>query len=116
MDDVAALFVRVPDRGALQEPEVDIDDPDLFPSLDGMGRVDLIMRSKARSSFYYAMHRYKRALETWEEGGSRFTRRTVRAGDRDLVTEMRRDPGVDTVWTTSHLLKDAEDLRAWVAV
>ncbi len=56
------------------------------------------------------------ATETWEEGGSRFTRRTVRAGDRDLVTEMRRDPGVDTVWTTSHLLKDAEDLRAWVAL
>jgi hypothetical protein len=68
VDDVAALFVRVPDRGALQEPEVDIDDPDLFPSLDGMGRVDVIARSKARSSFYYAVHRYKRALEAWEEG------------------------------------------------
>ncbi|MHC5056107.1 MAG: hypothetical protein ACYTKD_15485, partial [Planctomycetota bacterium] len=52
--------------------------------------------------------------ETWDEDGSRFTRRTIRAGSRELVTETRRDPDVDTVWTTSHLLKDADDLRAWV--
>jgi tetratricopeptide (TPR) repeat protein len=71
VDDAAALFVRVPDHGTLQQPEVDIDDPNLFPSLDGMGRVDLIVRTKARASFYYAMHRYKRALETWEGGAER---------------------------------------------
>jgi hypothetical protein len=71
VDDVAALFVRVPEGGTLQEPEVDIDDPDLFPSLDGMGRVEVIIRTKARSSFYYAMHRYERALEIWEEGSER---------------------------------------------
>jgi tetratricopeptide (TPR) repeat protein len=71
VDDVAALFVRVPDRGTLPHPEVDIDDPDLFPSLDGMGRVDVIARGKARASFYSVMHRYKRALEIWEEGAER---------------------------------------------
>jgi uroporphyrinogen-III decarboxylase len=55
-------------------------------------------------------------VETWEKGGSRFTKRTIRAGERTLETETRRDPDVDTVWTTSHLLKSAEDLEAWVAL
>jgi len=53
-------------------------------------------------------------VETHYEGGSRITTRAVRAGGRTLVERTRRDPDVNTVWTTEHLLKDADDLRAWI--
>ena len=53
-------------------------------------------------------------VETYCEGGSRITTRTVRAAGRTLVERTRRDPDVNTVWTTEHLLKDADDLRAWI--
>jgi len=52
--------------------------------------------------------------KTWDEGKCRLTRRTIRSGDRELVVETKRDPDFDTVWTTRHLLKDVDDLRAWV--
>jgi hypothetical protein len=42
------------------------------------------------------------------------TRVTLRAGPRTLATTTRRDRDVNTVWTTEHLLKDADDLRAWL--
>ena len=46
--------------------------------------------------------------ETWvDPGGSRFTRRTVAAGNRTLTMQCRRDRDINTVWTTEHLLKDA---------
>lgn len=46
------------------------------------------------------------------EGGSRTTLRSLRAGGRLLTMRTRRDPGIDTVWTTEHLLKDEADLAA----
>ena len=58
-------------------------------------------------------------LTTWEvrlEGGSRYTRRTVRAGSRELVSLVRRDPDVATDWEIEHLLKDVADLEAWLAL
>ncbi|MHC4505068.1 MAG: uroporphyrinogen decarboxylase family protein, partial [Planctomycetota bacterium] len=53
-------------------------------------------------------------VETHYEGSSRITTRTVRAAGRTLLERTRRDPDVNTVWTTEHLLKDADDLRAWI--
>ena len=53
-------------------------------------------------------------VETHHEDGSLVTTRTVRAGRRTLTSRTRRDPGLNTVWTTEHLLKDADDLRAWI--
>jgi len=50
--------------------------------------------------------------ESWMEGGSRLTRRSIEAGGRVLTMRTRRDPDVDTVWTTEHLLKDSGDLEA----
>jgi hypothetical protein len=56
--------------------------------------------------------------ETWEEtspqGLTRYTRRTLRAGRRTLTSLARRDQDTNTVWTLEHLLKDTDDLRAFL--
>jgi hypothetical protein len=51
---------------------------------------------------------------SWTADGSVFTLRTLRIGDRTLTMQTRRDPDVHTVWTTEHLLKDADDLRLFL--
>ncbi len=53
-------------------------------------------------------------VESRTEGGSRLVVRTVRAAGRTLTQRTRRDTAVNTVWTIEHLLKDADDLRAWI--
>ena len=53
----------------------------------------------------------------WEkkmEGGSLFTTGTLQAGGKTFTLRQRRDPDVNTVWTLEHLLKDAEDLEAFL--
>ncbi len=52
--------------------------------------------------------------ETVMRDGSRFVFRAVRAGGRTLTSRTRRDPDVNTVWTEEHLLKDADDLQAFL--
>ncbi|MCC6123591.1 MAG: hypothetical protein IT426_01375 [Pirellulales bacterium] len=52
--------------------------------------------------------------ETWIDGDHRHTRRTVAAGRRTLRMQTRRDADINTVWTTEHLLKDVEDLDAFL--
>ena len=54
--------------------------------------------------------------ETREEGGSRLTRTTVRTGGRTLTSLTRRDREVNTIWTLEHLLKDVDDLKAYLEV
>lgn len=59
------------------------------------------------------------ALTTWQvhlENGSRFTRRTIQAGCRQLTSRVRRDPDVATDWEIEHLLKDVEDLEAFLSL
>ena len=57
-------------------------------------------------------------VETWEEirlqGRSRFTRRTIKVGQRTLSSLTRRDQDLDTVWHLEHLLKDTADLQAFL--
>jgi len=55
-----------------------------------------------------------RTDETHTEGGSTITPTTIRAGRRTFTTRARRDPDVNTVWTLEHLLKNADDLKAWL--
>jgi len=55
-----------------------------------------------------------RRTETRVEGDSTHTTLTLRAGGRTLTCRTRRDRDVNTVWVTEHLLKDADDLRAWL--
>ncbi len=46
--------------------------------------------------------------------GSRLVTRRVQAGNRLLTTRTRLDPDVNTTWTVEHLLKDTDDLRAFL--
>jgi len=56
-----------------------------------------------------------RTVARWrDEAGSHFERTTIRAGSRDLTMLTRRDVDINTVWTLDHLLKDGEDLKAWL--
>jgi hypothetical protein len=52
--------------------------------------------------------------ETYLEGGSRYTRQTLTVAGRTMTSLTRRDPGVSTTWTIEHLLKDEDDLRAYL--
>ena len=47
---------------------------------------------------------------------SRITEYRVRAGGRVLTARTRRDPDVNTVWMEEHLLKDTDDLRAFLEI
>ncbi len=52
--------------------------------------------------------------ETWWEGRSLHTRRTVTVGRRTLTMQTRRDADVNTIWTIEHLLKNVDDLDAFL--
>jgi len=55
--------------------------------------------------------------EQWiDANGSRICRTTIRAGSRTLTRLDRTDPDVRTTWTVEHLLKDEDDLEAWLAL
>ncbi len=47
---------------------------------------------------------------------SHFTTRTIAAGRRTLTVRFRRDRDVNTTWTEEHLLKDVDDLTAYLAL
>jgi hypothetical protein len=53
-------------------------------------------------------------IEKYEEDGCRFNRKTVKIGGRTLTSLTRRSPDIDTIWTLEHLLKDTDDLRAYL--
>ena len=53
-------------------------------------------------------------VETRSENDRILVTRTVRAGTRTLTSRTRRDREVNTTWTLEHLIKDADDLRAWI--
>ncbi|OFY51483.1 MAG: hypothetical protein A2X22_03170 [Bacteroidetes bacterium GWF2_49_14] len=52
--------------------------------------------------------------QTTIKNGSRCIRRTVHAGRRILTMETRQDPDINTIWTTEPLLKDLDDLDAFL--
>lgn len=53
-------------------------------------------------------------VETWTEGTTRYTRRTIRCGRRVFTATDRRDQDVNTTWRLEHFLKGPDDLRAWL--
>jgi len=52
--------------------------------------------------------------ETYLQDGRRFSVSRIPAGGRILTSRTRRDPDVNTVWTEEHLLKDTDDLCAFL--
>jgi len=53
---------------------------------------------------------------TTERNGSRRTVKTVAAGNRTLTSRTRQDRDINTIWTEEHLLKDVEDLKAFLTL
>ncbi|MBI2441427.1 MAG: hypothetical protein HYV35_08665 [Lentisphaerae bacterium] len=51
---------------------------------------------------------------TEDNQGSQFSTTTYQTPRRTFVSRTRRDRDVNTVWTIEHLLKDRDDLRAWL--
>ena len=49
-------------------------------------------------------------------GRSRLTTRTISVGGRVLTTRTRQDQDLNTVWTEEHLLKDVDDLEAFLQI
>jgi uroporphyrinogen-III decarboxylase len=107
--------------------DVDPDDPDPYnvynaptwrPLLDlAEGETDLIRMRQAETRPAPGSRRAEFfETNTWEENGSRFTRLIVRTPSRVLTSTTRRDPQVDTIWEIEHLLKDAEDLKAYLSL
>lgn len=106
--------------------QIDPSDPDEFnvyndPSWQSLLQLaeehtDLIrMRSPVKShSHQVDLSHHK--IEEFMEGGCRFRRVTLQAGGRTLTSLMRRSPDVDTLWTMEHLLKNVDDLRAYLEV
>lgn len=56
-----------------------------------------------------AVQTYRYVEDQWH-----CVRMTMRIGGRTLSSTTRRDPAVDTIWTTEHLLKSTDDLRAYL--
>ncbi|MHB1462826.1 MAG: uroporphyrinogen decarboxylase family protein [Armatimonadota bacterium] len=52
--------------------------------------------------------------ESYIENGSRFIRTTIQVAGRTLTALTRQDPDVATIWNIEHLLKDADDLKAYL--
>lgn len=53
---------------------------------------------------------------SWEDGGRLYTEQTIRAPGRTLTSHSMRDPDMNTVWTTEHLIKGVDDLRAYLGI
>lgn len=54
--------------------------------------------------------------QVWYEDGVRYRRTEVRTSRRTLTSLTRQDPDVNTVWHIEHLLKDVDDLRAFLEI
>lgn len=54
--------------------------------------------------------------ESWCENDHRYTVRRIQCGSHVLTSRTRRDKDVNTTWTEEHLLKNEEDLRAYLSL
>jgi uroporphyrinogen-III decarboxylase len=52
--------------------------------------------------------------EKYMEDGCRFKRVTLKIGNKTMTSLTRRSPEIDTVWTVEHLLKNIDDLKAYL--
>lgn len=105
--------------------DVDRTDPDRFniynspswqPLLDLAENETDIIRMRAPRLVPTARNN---ASEFWKtdirlDGDSRFTRNTLTIAGRTMTSLSRRDAAIDTSWEVEHLLKDTDDLRAYL--
>ena len=91
-------------------------DPSWKPLLDMAENETDLIRMRGPKSVPSKTNRYDEffSTKTWMEGKSRFSRTTVKAGKRILTSTSRRDAELDTTWQIEHLLKDVDDLKAYL--
>ena len=53
-------------------------------------------------------------IDEYVEDGYSFKRTTLKIGNKTMTELTRRSPEADTLWTVEHLLKNPEDLRAYL--
>ncbi|MCK4887347.1 MAG: hypothetical protein KAS96_08160 [Planctomycetes bacterium] len=53
-------------------------------------------------------------IDQYIENNSKFTKTTVNIADKTLTSLTRRDPHLDTIWTLEHLLKNTDDIKAYL--
>jgi uroporphyrinogen-III decarboxylase len=103
----------------------DPDDPDPFNVFQGPGWRELLQFAEAETDLIRMITPERTPapdnprdafceVRTTLEAGSRYTRETWRVGGRVLTSLTRRDRDVATTWTLEPLLKDAEDVRAYL--
>ncbi len=92
--------------------------PDWKPLLElAEEKSDLIrMCGPSRLSLDPELMKERQTIESVIRDGSQYIRRSVRAGGRTLTSLQRRDPGINTTWTLEHLLKDTDDLKAFLTL
>lgn len=76
----------------------------------------IVLRGAAYSSVLPDPVEALSRTESFVRDGTRFTIQRLNAGGRILTCRTRRDPDVNTVWTEEHLLKNADDVRAFLGV
>lgn len=72
-----------------------------------MMKTDTAFKNTDERSRYISTH-------NWEDNGSKFSETRLKAGNVELKALTRRDRDVDTVWHLEHLVKNADDLKAWL--
>lgn len=101
------------------------DDPDPWNIYNGPGWRELAETAETRTDLIRMMGAGQRphpdnawgrffSFDNWTEGDRRYHRTTLRVAGRTLTSVSRRDREVFTTWTTEHLLKDPEDVRAYL--
>ena len=76
---------------------------------------DLIrMRSAATTPAPENCHQDFFHTETYRQGRSQFSRTTLTVAGRRMTSLSRRDPDMATTWEIEHLLKDTDDLEAYL--
>jgi len=53
-------------------------------------------------------------VEKYTDDGHSFHRTTLKIGHRTMTSLTRRSPDIDTIWTLEHLLKNTDDLKAYL--
>jgi hypothetical protein len=74
----------------------------------------IVMRTVPFSGAVDPLQEYSTIESRLDAQGRLFTKRRVRAGKRTLTSLTQRDPQVNTIWTVEHLLKDVDDLKAYL--
>ena len=129
---MATLRGEPVDRPAVSFYEIggwtpDPDDPDPYNIYQGPGWRALLRFAEAETDLIRMVAPTRqptpdnpreafRDVDTYERDGSRYTRERWRIAGHTLTSLTRRDRDVATRWTVEALLKDADELRAFLAL